>query len=78
MGYQNAELDELVRKGKITFDPAEREKIYDRVQEIIYQESPVIPLFHQSLISAVRGDIEQFRSHPAEKYLITHKLRRKK
>ncbi|MCI5180224.1 MAG: ABC transporter substrate-binding protein [Candidatus Electrothrix sp. AW3_4] len=78
MGYHNAELDELVRKGKITFDQAERKKIYDRVQEIIYQESPVIPLFHQSLISAVRGDIEQFRSHPAEKYLITHKLRRKK
>lgn len=77
MGYKNAELDELVRKGKITFDQAERKQIYDRVQEIIYQESPVIPLFHQSLISAVRGDIEQFRSHPAEKYLITHKLRRK-
>ncbi|WYD80180.1 MAG: ABC transporter substrate-binding protein [Candidatus Electrothrix gigas] len=78
MGYHNAELDELVRKGKITFDEAERKEMYDRVQEIIYQESPVIPLFHQSLISAVRGNIEHFRSHPAEKYLITHKLRRKK
>ena len=77
MGYRNAELDELVRTGKITFAQAERKKIYDRVQEIISQESPVIPLFHQSLISAVRGDIEQFRSHPAEKYLITHRLRRK-
>ncbi|WPD23370.1 MAG: ABC transporter substrate-binding protein [Candidatus Electrothrix scaldis] len=77
MGYQNAELDELVRQGKTTFDPAARKKIYDRVQEIISQDSPVIPLFHQAMISAVRGDIEQFRSHPAEKYLLTHRLRRK-
>lgn len=77
MGYRNSELDALAEKGKITFDPDERKQIYDRIQEIIYEESPVIVLFHKSMVTAVRGDIENYRIHPAEKYIMTHRLHRK-
>jgi peptide/nickel transport system substrate-binding protein len=77
MGYHNAELDALALRGKITFDQDDREKIYNRIQEIIYADNPIIVLFHKSMVSAVRDDIENFRIHPAEKYLLTHRLVRK-
>jgi peptide/nickel transport system substrate-binding protein len=74
MGFKNKELDELTEKGKTTFDPAERKIIYDRIQEIIYNESPVIVLFYKTMISAVYDHVGGFRIHPAEKYLLTPDL----
>jgi peptide/nickel transport system substrate-binding protein len=74
MGYENAELDELAARGKTTFDSAERKKIYDRIQEIIYEESPVIVLFHKSMVSAARSGLQNYRIHPAEKHLVTQQL----
>lgn len=74
MGYENAELDEMAARGKATFDTAERKKIYDRIQEIIYEESPVIVLFHKSMVSAARAGLQNYRIHPAEKYLVTQQL----
>ena len=77
MGYHNEELDQLTEKGKITFDPAERKIIYDRIQKIIYDESPVIVLFYKTMISAAYDHVGGFRIHPAEKYLLTPDLYRK-
>jgi peptide/nickel transport system substrate-binding protein len=77
MGYHNPELDTLTRKGKVTFDLKERKKIYDRIQEIIFDESPVIVLFHKSMVSATYDYVENYRIHPAEKYLLTPQLYRK-
>ena len=74
MGYYNEELDGLAKKGKITFDFAERKKIYDRIQEIIFAEIPVIVLFHKSMVSAVYDYVKNYRIHPAEKYLLTRQL----
>ena len=74
MGYSNKELDDLAEKGKVTFDTAERKKIYDRIQEIIYKENPVIVLFYKTMISAAYDHVGGFRIHPAEKYLLTPDL----
>jgi peptide/nickel transport system substrate-binding protein len=74
MGYRNGELDELANQGKTTFDAVRRKEIYDRVQEIIHEESPVIVLFHKSMVSAVHDDVKNYRIHPAEKYLVTPRL----
>ncbi len=76
MGYHNPELDALAAKGKVTFDQKERKKIYDRIQEIIFDESPVIVLFHKSMVSAVYDYVENYRIHPSEKYLLTRSLSR--
>jgi peptide/nickel transport system substrate-binding protein len=77
MGYHNPDLDALVSKGKTTFDHEERKKIYDRIQKIIYDESPVIVLFHKSTVSAVYDYVENYRIHPAERYILSPELRRK-
>jgi peptide/nickel transport system substrate-binding protein len=77
MGYSNQELDKLTESGKTTFDPAKRKIIYDRIQEIIYNDNPVIVLFYKNMISATYAYVGGFRIHPAEKYLLTPDLYRK-
>lgn len=77
MGYRNQELDALAKKGKITFDQKKRKEIYDRIQEIIFNELPVIVLFHKSMISAVYNHVENYEIHPAGKYILTSRLCRK-
>ena len=76
MGYHNDALDTLARQGKVTFDPAKRKQVYDRIQRIIYDECPVIVLFHKSMVSAVYDYVKNYRIHPAERYLVTPQLGR--
>ncbi|MBT4485790.1 MAG: ABC transporter substrate-binding protein [Candidatus Latescibacteria bacterium] len=77
MGYSNAELDSLSKKGKTTFETSARKKIYDRIQEIIYNDSPVIVLYHKTLVSAVHEYVSNYRIHPAENHILTPQLSRK-
>ncbi len=73
--YQNKELGGLLKKGRISFDPAERKKIYDRIQEIIYRESPVIVMFHTAKVAASWSHVKNYRIHPAEIYVITPEIK---
>ena len=41
-GYDNSRVNELIRLGEVTVDPAERQSIYDEAQEIIYEEAPAV------------------------------------
>lgn len=45
MKYGNSELDELIERGRKTFDRAERKKIYDAVQEILHRDQPYCFLY---------------------------------
>ncbi|MBM7068821.1 ABC transporter substrate-binding protein [Actibacterium sp. 188UL27-1] len=73
-GYQNAELDELLEKGRTLFDNAERKPIYAEVQAILNRDLPLIPLFHKTQVSVGNGKIEGFRIHPSETYLASPEL----
>jgi peptide/nickel transport system substrate-binding protein len=42
MCYSNARVDELIKAGEIEADTAERHKIYDEAQEIVYEEAPAV------------------------------------
>jgi peptide/nickel transport system substrate-binding protein len=72
MGYVNTQVDSLVRKAENTFSFDEKKRLIDKIQDIIYDESPVIVLFHKSIISAYSKNIENFYTHPAEKKILTH------
>jgi peptide/nickel transport system substrate-binding protein len=74
MGFHNPELDQLAAKARTTFDREERGKIYDRIQEIIFDQSPVIVLFHKSMVSALSDHVKNYAIHPAEKYLLTPRI----
>ena len=74
MGYSNPELDKLIRKARACFDAAERVRMYNRIQEIIYKENSVIVLFHKSMVTALSDRVRNYQIHPAEKYLLTQKI----
>ena len=74
-GYSNPELDALLAEGRQTFDPATRQAIYERVQAIIAEEAPLIPVFHASQVSVARSGLEGFVVHPAITYWMTPEVR---
>lgn len=45
MSYKNLEVDELLEKGRGTFNQKERKKYYDRFQEILAEEQPYTFLY---------------------------------
>jgi len=45
VSYRNTEVDELLEKGRGTFDRAERKRCYDRIQEILAEDQPYIFLY---------------------------------
>ena len=45
IGYKNVEMDELLEKGRSTFDQKVRKKCYDRIQEILAEDQPYLFLY---------------------------------
>ncbi|MCL0061436.1 ABC transporter substrate-binding protein [Thermodesulfovibrionales bacterium] len=62
--YSNSRVDELTELGKVTMARGERQKIYMEVQEIVAEEVPVVPIFAEVMINAVRHNIEGYKPNP--------------
>ncbi len=45
LGYANAEVDALLVAGRRTFDQAERQRIYRRIHELLYDDQPCLFLY---------------------------------
>ena len=58
--YSNKSVDELMDKGAITVDVAEREKIWKEAQRIIVSEFAHIPLYHEAWFSATSVKVNDF------------------
>jgi len=69
IGYKNAEVDDLLEKGRRTFDQAERKKYYDRFQAILAEEQPYTFLYVGEALPAVARRIRGVEPAPAG---ITH------
>lgn len=52
VAFNDPEVDEILEKYRVEFDPAKRKLMYDRFQEIIYDEQPYTFLFMQRAITA--------------------------
>ena len=74
-GYSNPELDALLAQGIQTFDPEQRQAIYEQVQAIIAEDAPLIPVFHASQVSVAKAGLEGFVVHPAITYWMTPEVR---
>ncbi|ABV94328.1 putative extracellular solute-binding protein [Dinoroseobacter shibae DFL 12 = DSM 16493] len=73
--YANPAMDALLVEGQTTFEQAERERIYDEVQQIIATDVPLIPVFHVSQAVVARAGLTGYQVHPTETYWITHETR---
>ena len=63
-GWRNAEIDALTEQGARTIDIEGRKQIYLRIQDIILQEHPVVPLYFRSNIEAVKDTVVNFHANP--------------
>jgi peptide/nickel transport system substrate-binding protein len=52
-GYANPELDQLLEKGRATFDPKERARLYQAAQRLIAADAPAIYLVYPAEIQAL-------------------------
>lgn len=58
------ELDEIIEKGALELEFSRRKAIYDKYQQIIYDERPVIYLYSPLTVTAVRKKIKNL--HPTQ------------
>lgn len=64
------ELDELLSKGKTTLEPQPRATIYNEIQRIINEESPLIFLYHRVDMLGMSDAVQGLEVHPAEMYFL--------
>ena len=60
--YNNPRVDELVRLGMEEQDEAKCLAYYDELQQIIYDELPIIPLYYGNLVTDANVDLQGFRT----------------
>ncbi len=63
--YENSEVDQLVERGAIEPDPQKRQKLYNKVQEIVGRDLPYIPLWFPDNIAILSPSINDFHPHPS-------------
>jgi peptide/nickel transport system substrate-binding protein len=73
-GYSNPNLDALMDKVRIEFDPAARHRMVLEIQSIIADDMPIFSLFHSNQTSVGNGKVVGYRVHPAEAYMGTPAL----
>jgi len=62
-GWANPEAQELARQGAAELDPAKRQEIYFRIQEIYNQDSPMVLLYHKPYVDVTTARVHNF-AHP--------------
>ena len=63
--YRNAEVDELLERGRRTFDQTERKRIYGRFQEILAEEQPYTFLYVPEALPVVARRFRGIEPAPA-------------
>ncbi|MFQ5893189.1 MAG: ABC transporter substrate-binding protein [Nitrospinota bacterium] len=58
--YRNAEIDRLVEQGRATVEPAARRAVYSRVQKIVAEDLPYVPLWHALNVAVMRRELKGF------------------
>jgi peptide/nickel transport system substrate-binding protein len=55
--YSNPEVDRLFAEQRVQLDPAKRKEIYDRIQEIVWEAVPILPILAYYGVSAYRNTV---------------------
>ncbi|HDP25811.1 MAG TPA: peptide-binding protein [Deltaproteobacteria bacterium] len=82
VGYRNAEVDELLSRGRHTFDEEERKECYFRIQEILSEEQPYVFLYVPYSLPVVSSRFKGIEPAPAgitynlEKWYVPRSLQR--
>ncbi|SEJ74958.1 peptide/nickel transport system substrate-binding protein [Bhargavaea ginsengi] len=58
--YGNPEVDKLLDAGRAEIDEAKRKEIYDQLQQILIEETPISYIHHQEYLTGVANNVEGF------------------
>ena len=64
------EIDEGMRRQLVTLDPLERKRLYDRVQELVAENLPLIPLISPNVLVGAREGLGNFRPAILDHYVL--------
>ena len=65
-----AEIDGLMRRQIVTRKYAERKPLFDRVQELVMENLPLIPLVSPNILTGAKKGLENFRPAVLEHYTL--------
>jgi peptide/nickel transport system substrate-binding protein len=65
-----AEMDRLMQQQLVTLDPAKRKRLYDRVQEIVAENLPVICLASPNILVGARDRVGNFQPAILDPYAL--------
>ncbi|MET3891337.1 peptide/nickel transport system substrate-binding protein [Bosea sp. OAE506] len=60
MQWQNAEADALMKEGQTTFDQAKRKAIYFKLQELVREELPILPIYQYAPVEGYKEGLIGF------------------
>ncbi|PWV97803.1 peptide/nickel transport system substrate-binding protein [Hoeflea marina] len=60
MQWQNAEADALMKEGQASFDQERRREIYHRLQEIVREELPILPIWQYAPVEGYKKGLVGF------------------
>ena len=63
--YASPRIDELLLKGRSTFDRAKRKPTYEEIQKILADDLPYISLYLQNNVAVMRSNIDGYVQYPA-------------
>jgi peptide/nickel transport system substrate-binding protein len=59
-GWRNQEAGALIARARYEMGPARRRGLYRRLAELVNQELPILPLYHDVSLHAYRGSLAFF------------------
>lgn len=62
--YSNPEVDKLTIEGNLTVDVKKRGDIYKRIQAILAEDLPMVPLLYWTTLDAVNARVQGFKANP--------------
>ncbi|HET7343777.1 MAG TPA: ABC transporter substrate-binding protein [Methylomirabilota bacterium] len=69
--YQNARVDELLRKGRTTLDESQRLALYREAQKLVTDDAPWIIVDHGKQVVVYRKRVQHFKLHPNFDFVLT-------
>ena len=63
-GWQNEEVDSLLKEARTTLDQNERAALYQQAQRIIAEEAPLVFFHHDAILQAASNSVVDYRQWP--------------
>jgi ABC-type transport system substrate-binding protein len=55
--YKNPQMDDLIAKARSISDPSQRTQLYTQIQQLMVQDSPIVPVFQGSAFAVTKPDV---------------------